>query len=182
MSDYADKTKAELLEEAQKRNLEGRSSLDKDGLVAALEADDAKSADDSESDGEVTDAVDLLTPSNAAEDGSEAVADGDEVTEDGELVGPTVTDEDQENFDKVGEVGDEYQDLVDTRLATHGPLTIENPENRIMTGAVNEEQAKEQEAIFAELPDGFVGDLPEKPSAAWLDEIKEYHKKQSEQN
>lgn len=61
------------------------------------------------------------------------------------------------------EAGEAHADLVTEELDEKGPLHVQAPSERIMTGAVNEEQAKEQEKILkeADLPEGYVGDVTE---------------------
>lgn len=132
--DYNELSKEELLELARERDIQGRSNLDKEGLVKAHEEFDASSED-----------AEL-----------EEFSDEEEAELEESLEG-----EDAEAFDQAGEVGEATQDAVDLSLAASGPFVLERPENRIVTGAVNEEQAAEQEAQRAKLGDDFVGDFPE---------------------
>lgn len=136
-----DKTKDELLDLAREQDLAGRSSLNKDELVEALASD---SGDGSVSEGgtEVRDPQDLLTSTgDGASDGESEGAD--------------------ERLQEVEDVAPVEADLAATELDFQGPLHLQAPEERIMTGAVNGEQAKEQEELLANRPEGFVGDVTE---------------------
>ncbi len=132
-----DKTKAELLEEAREKEIEGRSSMNKDELAAALDEGDGSV---SEGGTEVRDAQDLLTPTGQSVDG-ESTAD--------------------ERLDEIEEDAPESAKLAAVTMDSHGPLILQDPSERIMTGAVNEEQAKEQEKLLKNKPEDWVGDVSE---------------------
>jgi len=60
------------------------------------------------------------------------------------------------------EMTDEQKDLANLDLAAHGPVGLESPSERVMTGAVTEEQAEEQLEATEDLePEEKVGDLTE---------------------
>jgi len=143
------KTKEELLELARERDLEGRSGMNKEELVDTLSSSDSSS--DAEGDGsvseggdEVRDAEDLLTPTGESEDGeSEGVEERQNAA----------SQYYPESAPKEGSLA--------YAMDAAGPLHIQSPEERIMTGAVSEEQAKEQEKLLANKPDDYVGDVTE---------------------
>jgi len=137
-----DKNKEELLEIAREQDLEGRSSMNKADLVEAL----GNQGDGSVSEGgtEVRDAEDLLTPTGPGTENDQAESEGA-----------------QERLDTVKEVSPVAADLVAEELDFQGPLHIQDPRERVMTGAVSEEQAKEQEELLANKPDDFIGDTTE---------------------
>jgi hypothetical protein len=61
----------------------------------------------------------------------------------------------QERLDTVEEeAGPETRELVAEELDTAGPLLVQPPSERIMTGAVTEDQAEEQEEILSDKPEG----------------------------
>lgn len=83
--------------------------------------------------------------------------------------GDGLSESSQEAYD---ELDDESKDLADVEADEKGPLKLESPYERIVTGAVNEEQAKEQEAVRAKLPDEYVGDYTEAVSDADAEKIR----------
>lgn len=140
------KTKEDLLELARERDLEGRSGMNKEELVDALSSSDSSS--DAEGDGsvseggdEVRDAEDLLTPTGESADGGSQGA--------------------EERKAELEELTPEAAELAAEEMDFAGPLHLQSPEERIMTGAVSEEQAKEQEKLLANKPDDYVGDVTE---------------------
>lgn len=162
------KTKEELLEEARERDLEGRSSMNKEELVDALASD---SSSDSSGDGsisedgdEVRDAKDLLTPTGPYRGDKQSEAEaklsagnptpGDE-SEDGGSQGA------DERKSAIEEDNPESAELAADEMDFSGPLHLQAPEERIMTGAVSEEQAKEQEDVLSNKPDDYVGNVTE---------------------
>jgi hypothetical protein len=68
--------------------------------------------------------------------------------------------EGQETLEEVG-TDSAYATESDLALDASGPLHFESPDKRIMTGAVNEDHAKEQEEILKDLPKDYVGDVTE---------------------
>ena len=107
-----EKSKAELLEEARARDIEGRSSMNKDELAEALSSDEQESSAD-------------------------------------------------ERLAEVEEDAPETAKLAAVTMDKHGPLILQDPSERIMTGAVSEEQAKEQEKLLKNKPEDWVGDVSE---------------------
>lgn len=53
----------------------------------------------------------------------------------------------------------EAAELAAEEMDLQGPLHLQSPEERIMTGAVSEDQAKEQEQLLADKPDNHVGEV-----------------------
>jgi len=68
--------------------------------------------------------------------------------------------EGQEALAEMGE-DSEAAKLADIEADSHGPLHLESPSERIMTGAVNEEHAKEQEEKLENMPEDYSGDVSE---------------------
>jgi hypothetical protein len=154
--DYNELNKEELLELARERDIAGRSGLDKEGLVKAHEEYDAQVVDEQSAPDEVGESVDS-DEVPAELDAPEEVASPAEAAE---LVNG-LEGESLEAYDELGEVGSATQDAADLSLDAQGPFHLERPENRVVTGAINAEQAAEQEAQRAKLPEGFTGDFPE---------------------
>lgn len=136
MSDYNEKTVDELKDEAKSRDLSGYSDKNKKDLVALLEEDDAKGQSEAE-------------PLGAQSEASDA--DNPEVVE-------NLSPEGQQ---ALGELSPEAVEQADLALDASGPLKLQPPSERLAVGAVNEEQAKEQEELFKDLPDDHVGNLRE---------------------
>jgi hypothetical protein len=183
MADYQDKTKEELLEEARERDLKGRSSMDKDELVRALEEDDSNdppTSDESSSESTDSGASTEHQEGNASVEG-EAPAASNEGEGEGEPRGadsdvehygfmseasdennPDVVEElspeEQEALDEMGEQQAKFADLA---LAASGPNILQSPSERIMTGAVSEEHAKELSGLLKDLPEDHVGHVTE---------------------
>lgn len=162
------KTKEELLEEARERDLEGRSSMNKEELVDALANDSSSdsSGDGSVSEGgdEVRDAQDLLTPTGPDRGHLQSEAEAKlsagnptpgEESEDGGSQGA------DERKAAIEEDNPESAELAAEEMDFSGPLHLQAPEERIMTGAVSEEQAKEQEELLKNKPDDYVGNVTE---------------------
>jgi hypothetical protein len=152
-------TKEELLEKnlddlkemAKEADLKGRSSMGKEELAEALA--DGGSSDEAEveaeakaDDGEDHDAP--LGHDSAASDAS----DQDVVDE--------LSPSGKEAFEEMGDVAAHEADLA---LDASGPLHLQSPHDRIMTGAVSEEHAKEQEEALADRPEdgAYAGEVTE---------------------
>lgn len=130
MADYTEKTKEELVEEARQRELSGYSTKNKDELVSLLEENDASQG-------------------TATQDGS---------TPDNELPASDLDNPDvranlspsgQEAADRFEETGQEaLKDEADAALDASGPLHLQSPDERVMTGAVSEQNAEEQRKII----------------------------------
>jgi hypothetical protein len=136
-----EKTKDELLEEARKRDLKGRSGMSKDELAEALAAEDA----------DETEEVDGTKPETQVGHDSEASdADNEDV----------VANLSPEGQEALAEMGDEQAEQADLALDASGPLFLESPHDRIMAGATSEEEAKEQEELLSDLEeDELVGNV-----------------------
>jgi hypothetical protein len=59
------------------------------------------------------------------------------------------------------ELGPEAKKEADAALDASGPLHLQSPDERIATGAVSEEHAKEQEKIQKDVPEDYTGDVTE---------------------
>lgn len=59
------------------------------------------------------------------------------------------------------QAGSEHAELAADEMDAPGPLHLESPSQRVMTGAVNEEQAKEQEELLKNKPEDWTGDTTE---------------------
>lgn len=133
-------TVEELRERAKELDVEGRSGMNKEELEKAVaDAESGSSSGDETTDvssGHESEASDLDNP---------AVQEG---------LSP-------EGQKAAGELGDEAKELADAALDASGPLHLQSPHDRIMTGAVNEEHAKEQEEALKDVPDDYVGDVTE---------------------
>lgn len=140
MANYDDMKKDELLKEAQKRDLSGRSGMDRDELQAALEADD-----------------------NASDEGSDNEVDGTkpetQVGFDSEASDPDVVGDEVAGQEALAEMEPEQAAQADLALDASGPLVLDKPSNRIMAGATSEAEAKEQEKLLSDLPEDFVGNV-----------------------
>lgn len=75
-----------------------------------------------------------------------------------------VVEEALEDKEAYQDLSDHDKELADLALDASGPLNLQSPYERIMTGAVDEEQAKEQEEVRSKLPKEFVGNLTEQVS------------------
>jgi len=160
MADYQDKNLEELREEARARDLKGRSGLNKDELAKALEADDNSASDESSSEAPAA--------SNEFEgEGAPRSADNDS-----EHYGAASEASDEDNPEVVSELSPEGQEALsemepkqaefaDLALDASGPLHLQSPHERVMTGAVSPEHAKEQKKILKDLPDDHVGEVTE---------------------
>lgn len=129
-------TKEELLERAKELEVEGRSSMNKEELEKAV----AKAERSSKKEEATTGA-------------DSPASDPDEVADD-------LSPSGQDALEEMGE-DSEAAELADLALDASGPLHLESPSRRIMTGAVNEEHAKEQEKALAGMPEDFVGNVSE---------------------
>lgn len=161
------KNKDELLEHARERELEGRSSMNKEELVNALADDGSSDSNDgsvSEGGSEVRDAEDLLTPTGPYRGDQQSEAEATlsagnpvpgEESEDGGSQGA------EERMDALEEKTPVAADLAAEEMDFAGPLHLQSPEERIMTGAVSEEQAEEQKKLLENKPDDHVGNVTE---------------------
>jgi hypothetical protein len=123
-------TKEELLERAKELDVEGRSAMNKEELEKAV---------------------------SDAESSSQRPGTGkDSEASDPEVVGDQLSPEGQEALDAMGEDSEAAAE-ADLGLDASGPLILEHPDSRIMTGAVSEEHAKEQEEALKDKPDDYVG-------------------------
>lgn len=121
-------TKEELLERARELEVEGRSSMSKEELEKAV--------------------------ANAERSSGDEVADGSErgfEREGSDLDDPEVKAELSPSGQEAAEkLDDASADLANAAMDASGPLHLQSPEDRIMTGAVNEEQAEEQRKLLEE--------------------------------
>lgn len=131
-----EKNKDELVELARERELEGRSGMSKEELAEAL-------ADDSSSDVKADDEFDAEDEAN------------DENNPD---VVENLSPEGQEALE---EMEPEQAEEAALALDASGPLHLESPSQRMMTGAVSEDHAKEQEELLKDKPEDFVGNVTE---------------------
>lgn len=142
MADYGSMKKEELLEEARNREgLSGYSDKNKDELAAMLEEHDAGSGEETA-------------------DGSAPEYEGEASDLDNAGVREGLSPSGNEAADKLS---DENKDLANAALDASGPLHLQAPEERVMTGAVNEDQAKEQEELLADRvgEEGHAGNFDE---------------------
>jgi len=134
-------TKEELLEKARELEIEGRSGMSKEELEKAV----------AEAEGSSSDGAETTDGSAPAHESEASDLDNAEVRE-------GLSPEGQEAAE---ELGDEAKELADAALDASGPLHLQSPHDRIMTGAVNEDHAKEQEKLLKDVPDDYVGEVTE---------------------
>lgn len=128
-------TVEELRDKAKELDIEGRSTMNKDELEKAV-ADAEGSSGDQVADGSA--------PANESE-----ASDLDNP-----LVREGLSSQGQEAADEMDAKGlDASKDEADAALDASGPLHLEAPSDRIMTGAVSEEQAKEQRKVLKDASD-----------------------------
>lgn len=79
-----------------------------------------------------------------------------------------------EGKEALEEYGEDSEALQESDLALDavGPLHLEKPSERVMTGAVNEDHAKEQEKELKKLPKEYHGQVPEVITDEHLEKIK----------
>lgn len=172
-----EKNKDELVELARERELEGRSSMSKEELAEAL-ADDSSSEGDSSEDAELREAVTEFEENfDAEEQVEEQYADSATQPSDPSVeasaahhsaasqaenpgVQEGLSDSGKEALEEVGE-DSVYAEESDLALDASGPLHFESPSQRVMTGAVNEAHAKEQEELLKNMPEDWTGDTTE---------------------
>jgi len=149
MADYNEKTVEELKDEAKSRDLHGYSNKNKDELVALLEeSDQGDGSSESDSAAETRD-----------EDGEPTLGHDSEASD---AQNPDVVSElSPEGQEALEEMGDDSvaAEEADLALDASGPLHLEKPSERLMAGAVNEDEAKEQEKLVGELSEDHVGNI-----------------------
>lgn len=128
-------TKEELLEKAKELELEGRSTMSKDELEKAVGEAEGSSTVSSGKDSEASD------PKN-------------------EEVQEALSPSGQDALAEMGEDSEAAKE-ADIALDASGPLHLEAPHEREMTGAVSEEHAKEQEELLKNKPEDYVGSISE---------------------
>ncbi len=138
-------TKEELLEKAKELDVEGRSGMNKEELEKAV-ADAEGSSEPADSGNDTGFSVDGKD-SEASDASDEDVKEG-------------LSPSGKEALEEMGE-DSEAAKLADVALDASGPLHLQDPADRVMTGAVNEEHAKEQEELLVNRPEDFVGDVTE---------------------
>lgn len=135
------------------RGVAQTESLDAQGRADALQAEKDSVHVDAKSEGSqdkaTEDAPDAAKTTGYASEGSDA-SDQDVVDE----LSPS-------GKEALDELGNESAAKADLALDASGPLHLQSPAERIMTGAVSEEQAKEQEKATKSRPDEYVGDVTE---------------------
>lgn len=174
MADYNDQNKDQLLDLARERGLEGYSQLNKPELVQLLENDDAnRGPDNSElkANKDVSEEVQKEYQEDYVPERRKEVEAARKEGFDIESPGYQSEASDPDNpvvEAKLGEdeeyqqLSDEEKELADLALDASGPLNVQSPYGRVTTGAVSEEQAKQQEEERAKLPEEYVGDVPER--------------------
>lgn len=125
-------TKEELLEQAKDLDVAGRSSMSKEELEKAV------------------------ADAQGSFEGKDSAASDPHNPEVQEGLSPSG----QEALDELG-VDSEAAAQADLALDASGPLHLESPSDREMTGAVSEEHAKEQEAALEGKPEDFTGRVTE---------------------
>lgn len=194
MADYSELKKDELVDLARERGLEGYSDLKKDELVKALQDNDGVGEPP---EGSGVTAEDLLTPTGTVgvdvpkevvddyqenyvperqEEVKDAAEEGynlNELKPEGSDPDNPVVEAELADSPEYQSLSDEEKQLADLALDARGPLSVQSPYGRVMTGAVSEEQAAEQEAERAKLPEDFVGDIPERVSPVHVERAKE---------
>lgn len=147
-------TKEELLEKAKELEIEGRSSMNKEELEKAVSEAESSSSEP-QVDEEAAEAA-AANETGFSSDGKDSEASDPQNEEVVEELSP----EGQEALEEMG-ADSESAELADLAADASGPLHLQAPSERIMTGAVNEEHAKEQEEALASKPEDFVGDVTE---------------------
>jgi hypothetical protein len=64
------------------------------------------------------------------------------------------------------------KDEADLALDASGPLVLQHPDERVMTGAVSEEHAEAQKEATKDLPDDYVGEVTESGNLASKEAVK----------
>lgn len=150
MTDYNEKSVEELRELAAERELEGRSKLTtKDKLVAALEESDSTQGQDEPRGA----SWGTLGPEQEGHDSPASDPQDSAVVSE-------LSDEGETALIELGDDSESAQ-LADLALDASGPLHLQSPSERVMVGAVNEAQAKEQTKKIGDVPEDFVGDFRE---------------------
>lgn len=168
MSNYEDMKKEELLEEARNREgLSGYSDKNKDELVQMLKDHDANQSNQ-DSDSSSSNETQPDAGQEYLEKEKSKIADSDDETVDPEaevraghhdpasdLDNPDVRgnlgESGQEAADKMDELGQSVlKDEANAAYDASGPLNLQSPEQRVMTGAVSEKNAEEQRKLLEE--------------------------------
>jgi hypothetical protein len=144
-------TKEELLEKAKELDIEGRSSMNKEELEKAVADAEGSSSDGSET--EQKGGSDTSAFGAGGKDTEASDATSEEVQE-------GLSSQGEEALEEMGE-DSEAASEADIALDASGPLHLEAPHLREMTGAVSEEHAKEQEELLKNKPDDYVGSVSE---------------------
>jgi hypothetical protein len=126
-------TKEELKERAKELEIEGRSTMSKPELEEAVGQAEGSDEATVGKDSEASDADNPEVVENLSPEGQDALAD----------------------------MGEEAKDEADLALDASGPLHLQSPQERVMTGAVSEEHAKEQESMVEMPEEGHTGNFTE---------------------
>lgn len=158
MANLNDKSVEELRELARERDVAGRSSMNKDDLVKALESDESSDEKDAasreaEREADAPTVEELTDPEfedrDEDKDDSEPLRDFERA--ESNLDNPAVVEALSEQGKEAAEsLEDEQAHLADAALDARGPLLLGRPEDRLATGAVNEEHAKELAEIIGD--------------------------------
>lgn len=169
MTDYNEKSVEDLKALASERELEGRSKLTKkEDLVAALEESDSEElrgpADAGDSPEDVEHEVPAAAQGEEREQAAEEHAAVSHHTEASDPDNPEVvanlSPEGQEALSELG-ADSEAAKEADLALDASGPLHLQSPSERVMTGALTEAHAEEQKELVGDVPEDYVGHILE---------------------
>lgn len=157
-------TVEELRERAKELDIEGRSSMNKDELEKAVANAEGSSNSDAgqQEQARAESEVEAQNEGAATKKDVEAEASATHHSEASDLDNPeVVSDLSPAGQEAASQMGDVAKEEADAALDASGPLHLQSPEHRVMTGAVNEAHAKEQAEIAKDVPEDYVGDLTE---------------------
>jgi hypothetical protein len=183
MSDYADKKKEELVDEARNRGLSGYSDKNKDELVALLEESDASQNQDGQDVPQNSGTAESSPPDSNQEDvgqkyleeEKDRIEEYEDDTTDPDFEVQTAHHSEASNLENpevVGNLSPEGQEAAeqmsgveraeaDAALDASGPLHLQSPDEREMTGALTEKHGEEQRERVQMPEDGHTGGFSE---------------------